>query len=221
MPRCKGHGCKWAVRVMELKFLEFGRFRPRRTDPAAFAGPSQLRAYWEGLRRAGAVPDRAQLDPRGLTGVLDRVFLAEAIGRGLVQVRIAGSALAEVAGLDLRGLPLSCLFSAEARPALAEAMQPVIEGRSVVVLDLGANQVCPGPVARLVLLPLVDGPNRRLVLGCLGHADGALGPRIKFEILRRQDEGLTVAGPACGDVPPPPPPPQRQAPHLTLVHTRI
>ena len=58
---------------------------------------------------------RAALDPRGMTGVLDRVFLAERIGRGVAQVRIAGSALGEIGGMDLRGLPLTVLFCAEAR----------------------------------------------------------------------------------------------------------
>ena len=68
-------------------------------------GPAELRAYWEALRQSGGLPQRAALDPRGLSGVLDRVFIAERIGRGVVQVRIAGSGLADFAGLDLRGLP--------------------------------------------------------------------------------------------------------------------
>ena len=205
---------------MTLKLLEFGRPRPHATTPESFAGLSQLRAYWEGLRQDSVFPDRAQLDPRGLAGVLDRVFLAEVIGRGLVQVRIAGSALSEAAGMDLRGLPLSCLFSADARPALAEALMPVIDGKAVVTLDLGANRTSHGAVARLILLPLTDGPNRRLVLGCLGHGEGTLGPRAKFEILRRQDERLTVADPVCEAAPSPQAPPQRRTPHLTLVHAR-
>jgi len=201
---------------MTLKLLEFGRPRPHAATLESHAGLSQLRAYWEGLRQDGTLPDRAQLDPRGLAGVLDRVFLAEAIGRGLVQVRIAGSSLSEAAGMDLRGLPLSCLFAAEARPVLAEALQPVIEGKAVVTLDLGTPQTGQHAVARLILLPLTDGSDRRLVLGCFGAGDSGLGPRPKFTILRRQDERLTVAEPACEKTPRPQPRP----PHLTLVHAR-
>lgn len=201
---------------MDLKLLDFGRRQPRRSMPEIFAGPSQVRAYWEGLRRNGDIPDRSLLDPRGLGGVLDRIFLAERIGKGLIQVRIAGSALAEVAGMDLRGLPLSCIFASESRPALADVLEPVADGRNLVELDLGSSLGGSGAVARLVLLPMADGPDRKLVLGCLGHAEGTLSARVKFTILRRQEERIaadvrpvTVVAPQM-----------RRMGHLTLVHAR-
>jgi hypothetical protein len=201
--------------VMDLKLSAFGWPAARSISPAVFPGPAQVRAYWEGLRRDGGIPDRAKLDPRGFDGALDRIFLAERIGRGLVQVRIAGSALSEAAGMDLRGLPLSCLFSSEARPALAEVLEQVTAGLALTELDLASNSGGLGAVARLVLMPLTDGSDRRLVLGCLGHADGLLEPGLKFTILRRQDERLTpVASPVA------PEPPLRKVPYLTLVHAR-
>lgn len=200
---------------MDLKLSQFGRPLSRFKSPAVFPGPAQVRAYWEGLRRDGGIPDRTQLDPRGFDGALDRIFLAERIAPGLVQVRIAGSALSEAAGVDLRGLPLSCLFSAAARPMLAEALEQVTEGHALAELDLGAGRGGPDAVARLLLLPLTDGPDRRLVLGCLGHADGLLGPGLKFTILRRQEERLPPVAP-----PQEAPAPMRKTPHLTLVHAR-
>lgn len=215
--KCRGwdRGAVMRGKTMELTLPELGRFFPWRTPPAVFAGPSQVRAYWEGLRRDGAVPDRTQLDPRGFGGVLDRVFLAERIGQGLVQVRIAGSALCEAAGMDLRGLPLSCLFATESRPMLAEALEPVAQGQTLAELDLGASRGGAGAVARLVLLPLTDGPDRRLVLGCLGHADGLLQAELKFTILRQQVERLApvVKVDVARE-------PVRRVPHLTLVHAR-
>jgi hypothetical protein len=205
---------------MDLKLLDFAKLRPRSVAaaPLVFPGPSQVRAYWEGLRAGGAIPDRAALDPRGLSGVLDRVFLAERIGRGLVQVRIAGSGLAEVAGMDLRGLPLSCLFSAEARPALAEVVEAVAAGTRVAEMDLASDRGNGAAVARLLLLPLNDGPQRRLVLGCIGSHE--VPPRSKFQILRRIDEQLVLdpAAPAPAVVPPRLVSLRRQA-HLTLVHS--
>src|SRR5690606_17239587 len=83
-------------------------------------GPAELRAYWEGLRRGGSIPCRADLDPRGMAGVLDRVFVGERIGTGLVRLRIAGTALTDIAGLEMKGLPLSALFLPEARARLAD-----------------------------------------------------------------------------------------------------
>lgn len=196
--------------MVDLKFLDSGRFQPAPT--AIPEGLSQVRAYWEALRRGGGIPPRAALDPRGFGGVLDRVFLAERIGRGLAQVRIAGSGLAEFAGLDLRGLPLSCLFSAEARPVLAQVMERVFAGAAVAELDLGSDRA-KGAVARLLLLPLADG-ERRLVLGCLGFAGGRIGAACKFSILRRQEERLA---PATAKPVEDAPLPGRRFGHLTLV----
>lgn len=200
---------------MDLKLLDFGMRRARRPAPAplVFSGPSQVRAYWESLRSGGAIPDRTALDPRGLGGVLDRVFLAERIGRGLVQVRIAGSGLAELAGMDLRGLPLSCLFAAEARPALADVVEAVAGGTKLAELDLASDRGNGQPVARLLLLPLNDGPDRRLVLGCIGSH--GVPPRSKFQILRRMEERLVVAPQVAAPVRPAP---VRRYGHLALVH---
>jgi hypothetical protein len=211
----KGRGKGSKGEAMDMKLMNLGRFLHGAAAPTVFVGPSQVRAYWEGLRNGADVPDRTQLDPRGLGGVLDRVFLAERIGKGLVQVRIAGSALTEAAGMDLRGLPLSCLFANGARAELATALEPVADGHCIAELDLAANRGGPGVVARLVLLPLTDGPDRGLVLGCLGHAKGVLGPGLKFSILRRQEERLRpIARPKVPEQPAP------KVPHLRLVHAR-
>lgn len=203
---------------MELKLLDLGRLRPRR--PAltpVFGGLAQVRAYWEALRIGGALPDRAHLDPRGLDGVLDRVFLAERIARGLVQLRIAGSGLAEVAGMDPRGLPLSCLFAAESRTQLAQVLEAVAQGQVMVELDLASDRGNGQAVARLLLLPVCDGPDQKLVLGCLGTAGNL--PSGKLRILSRKDEALEL--PAAIPAPEPvAPPPLRQLRHLSLVHAR-
>lgn len=200
---------------MDLRLPDF----TRRPAPAGLPGLAQVRAYWEGLRDGGAIPQRHQLDPRGLHGVLDRVFLAEGIARGLVQVRIAGSALAELAGTDLRGLPLSCLFAAEARPILAEVLEGVLSGQGLAELDLGSERGQRGAAsARLILLPLRDPEGRSLVLGAFGWADGAV-PYGKLQVMARREERLSlpVAAPMPQDTPEPAP--IRQRGHLALVHS--
>jgi hypothetical protein len=203
---------------MQRKLLDFGRFvQSGAASAAVFPGPAQVRAYWEGLRQGGALPERTALDPRGLGGVLDRVFLADRIGRGLLQVRIAGSGLAEIAGTDLRGLPLSCLFAPEMRPLLADVLEAVAQGQRLAMLDLGTNRSGGRVVARLLMLPLTDGPDRRLVLGCLGSA-GTL-PGGKFHILARVEERIDLPTPAAVDVPPKPVPLMTRG-HLALVHAR-
>jgi hypothetical protein len=146
------------------------------------------------------------------------VFLADGIGRGLVQVRISGSALAGFAGMDLRGLPLSCLFAAESRPLLAEVLEQVLSGQALAELDLGADRGRTGTaIARLLLLPLADAGGRAQVLGVLGMAEGPPG-RCKLQILARRTERLVRPAAPAPDHREHAPPIARRG-HLALVHS--
>lgn len=204
---------------MDLKFLELVRFRASPAPaPVVFDGPPQVRAYWEGLRRAGAIPMRAALDPRGMSGVLDRVFLAERIGRGVAQVRIAGSALGEIGGMDLRGLPLTVLFCAEARDLVGQVIEQVLHAPAVAELDLVPDRGNGRVIAQLVLMPLADGQDRRLVLGAFGFAPDALR-RCRFKVARRREERLFDSSEAAEPAPAPALS-ARRAGHLTLVHAK-
>jgi hypothetical protein len=204
---------------MTLGYLDRLRPRSTRTKSLEVTGPPQVRAYWEGLRCEGRLPSRAALDPRGFGGVLDRVFLAERIGKGLVQVRVAGSALAELAGTDLRGLPLSCLFTPESRPLLALALEEVFAAPAVAEIDLGSDRDRAGlAVARLLLLPLEEEGDCRQLLGVVGF-----GPRIaacKFQVLGRRSERLTLPPKPVEEptVEAPAAPAALRGSHLRLVH---
>lgn len=199
---------------MTLSFLD--RLRPRRDLPMQFDGLAQVRAYWEGLRQGGHPPQRATLDPRGLGGVLDRVFLAERIGRGLAQLRVAGSGLADFAGMDVRGLPLSCLFTPESRPLLAQMIETVLDTPAVAEIDLGSDRVHGPLLARLLLMPLADHGGQKLVLGAISFATEARA--CKLQILARREEALQVSsdGPIAIA---PVPHPIRRIGHLALVHS--
>jgi hypothetical protein len=180
---------------MEFKLIDGLRSGSRQhVEPAVVSsGLAEVRAYWEGLRHLGSIPARTGLDPRGISGALDRVFIAERIGTGLVRVRIAGSALTEIAGLDLRGLPLSCLFQTEARPRLTGLIERVFTGPIAAELHLEAERGLGRPAlnGRLLLLPLVDVDGlRTLLLGCFSF-NGGLGraPR-RFAIHAATEERL-------------------------------
>jgi hypothetical protein len=203
---------------MTLGFLDRLRSQPRPALPVVIHGIAQTRAYWEGLRQGSALPLRKAVDPRGLVGVLDRIFLADRIGRGIAQIRIAGSALTEFAGLDVRGLPLSCLFGPESRGLLAETLENVFTGPAIAEIDLGSDRAPgPAPVARLLLLPLEDEAGGRLVLGMLGFGD-QMPPRCKLQILSRREEALRIDPPPVVETAPTAVPLRRRG-HLALVHS--
>ena len=201
------------VGALMMTFLD--RLRQRRVMVAAlvFQDLPAVRAYWEALRHKAALPRRDMLDPRGLAGGLERIFRADPVGRGIVRIRIAGSALATLADTDLQGLPLSCLFAAESRPALALVLDRVLTGPAVAELDLGQDRGATGrPVARLLLLPLAEDAERRSLMGVLGWASGH-APRGRLQILSRQEERLSLPQ----TDPPIPQAGSRVGRHLTLV----
>jgi hypothetical protein len=201
--------------TMTLSFLDRFRTTATPTLPPVFDGLAQVRAYWEALRSMETLPARAALDPRGLGGVLDRVILAERIGRGLAQVRIAGSGLVEQAGIDLRGLPLSCLFAAQSRPMLGDCIESVFAQTALVELDLGSDRDRIGQLAaRLILLPLADDTAGPQLLGAVSFAGKPITG--KFQILSRRAERLSLPEPTP-TIAPAPSPSGRRYGHLTLV----
>lgn len=202
-----------------------------------FPALQAVRGYWEGLRGPdGALPYRAAIDPRGMAAALDHVFIGEKIGTGLIRMRIAGMGLTDLAGLDMKGLPLSTLFLAEARLRLAEMIERVLTEPAAVLVHLEAERTIGRPTleGRLLLLPLVSSRGGRdLVLGCLATR-GQVGraPR-RFAISRVIADRLTLpsgapeaapaetarAQAAFAETPAPAPRAPAGRAHLRLVHS--
>lgn len=214
----QGAAMRAMEKMMTLTFLERLRASRQTTPPPApvFEGLAQVRAYWEGLRHDGRLPQRSAIDPRGLGGVLDRVFLAERFGRGLMQVRVAGSGLADFAGMDIRGLPLSVLFAPESRSQLAVTVEDVFDGPAIAELDLGSDRAAGGGlVARLLLLPLAEEQGALRVLGAFGFA-AAAPARCKLQLRSWREEQIPAPPEEIAETPVAPP--IRRYGHLSLVH---
>jgi len=163
--------------------------------PGRFDVLHQVRAYWEGLRHEGALPTRAQLNPRGIEGALACAFLAEQVAPGIARFRIAGTQISDLIGMDVRGMPVSCLFAPDARLALMQVAGQVFSDPAVLEMDLKAERNIGRPAleARLLMLPMLNDEGRcTLSLGCLALA-GEIGraPR-RFDIARRQISPLQV-----------------------------
>lgn len=172
--------------VNMTQFATSARFQPLR----------EVEGYWEALRAGRLVPRRSDIDPRGIERALEFAFVLERIAPGLGRLRIAGSHLTDLMGMEVRGMPLSALFTADARPALSEALEEVFAGPAKVELGLkGENGIGkPALEGRIVLLPLKsDLGDITRVLGCL-VTQGQVGraPR-RFAIAE------TVITPLLGD----------------------
>jgi len=68
---------------------------------------SEVRAvysYWEQLRGTRPCPERVEIDPRDIAADARHLFLLEDVGDGNIRFRLAGTALLDAFGYDLRGM---------------------------------------------------------------------------------------------------------------------
>ncbi len=164
---------------------------------------ARIERYWGEVRGRRLVPSRAEIDPRGLTGVLSHAFVLERISTGLARFRIAGSHLTGLTGMEVRGMPLSALFVPEARPTLAASLVAAFDDPSIIRFALEAETGFgkPAMTGDMVLLPLRSdlGEISRCLGGIVLHGDAGRTPR-RLQIAGEARTGLTGIGALDGDV---------------------
>lgn len=135
------------------------------TNPMALA---ELHSYWASLAPSGQVPRRTDIDPGKLGDAIEDCMILERVAPGVARVRVAGQRLCDLSGFDLRGMPLSVLFTPPARAELTRGIERAFHGPSVVEIALKSHGgiAQPDMDGRLILLPLRDGFGR--VTRCLG-----------------------------------------------------
>ncbi len=151
-----------------------------------FHAPALVEGYWQALRGDGDIPLRARVDHRGMEDALEYAFIAERIAPRVARLRVAGTHLNDLMGMEVRGMPLSALFSAPARPALAEAIEQVCTGPATAQASLEAADALAGGRlrGRLFLAPLKsDFGEVNRILGCL-QTFGRVGRTPRRLLLR-------------------------------------
>lgn len=190
-----------------------------------FAALQQVRAYWEALRRDGAVPRREDLNPRGIASALEQVFLLEQIAPNHGRIRLAGMGLHDLMGMDVRGMPVTTFLEAAARAEVSAALGPLFKGEAILDLWLEAPRGIGRPAlsARMMLLPLTDRQGGAgLALGCLCHKGETGRTPRRFGLTRLLQERMHSVrenAPTFAE----PPAPFRTAkdkPYLRLVSSR-
>lgn len=163
-----------------LRLNEFGGADPGRLTIA-------LRDYWESLRKGRAIPDRGDVEPRGIGRVLDYAFILERIAPGAARFRLAGRHLVDLMGMEVRGMPLCSFIQPSARGRLSDVLETVFKGPQIAEFELraAADYARPELEGRLLLLPLKsDLGDITRALGCLvSTGDIGRGPR-RFDIAR-------------------------------------
>ena len=139
---------------------------------------AQVCAHWDSLRRPDRLPTRNALDPETLADALPHVFLAELVAPRVARLRICGHKIDALMDMELRGMPLTSLFTPAARPEVMDAVQQVAHGaRARLSLQAEPGFGQPHMVAQMALMPLADADRRIThVLGVVDR-DGSVGRR--------------------------------------------
>lgn len=145
-------------------------------EQARFPMISRVCAYWASLPKTGQAPDRILVDARALSDVLSHVFLAELVTPRVARLRIIGHHIEDMTGLDMRGMPLTTLFSGPAREEIMLACEQVSRGARVTLSLQGETGLGrPALDGMLAMMPLCDSKGQICrILGVIGH-EGDIG----------------------------------------------
>jgi hypothetical protein len=191
-----------------------------------------LVGYWSRLRRGRDLPDQADIDPRAIKRMLSHVFILEASDTSKPQYRLAGTALCDRFGFELKGTNFLSHWEAQSRSSLTLLLRQAIALKQpICISSIGATAECGMVEMETILAPVTFGdeaPIRFVGLTQILSDTAQLGGKpIAFERLVgsqlvQEDEPLSANTP-----PPPPMPPllppgdalrsHPRAPHLRLV----
>lgn len=187
---------------------------------------ADLAAYWQSIRRGIGVPRRSDIDPRGIEPLLSNAFVAERIAPGLARIRIAGSHLTDLMGMEVRGMPISAFITPAHRDALSHHLVRLFDQPAILRLSLGAPgpHAARGPSGTMLILPLrSDLGDISRTLGCF-VTQGIQGSRPhRFDITHAEitplEGAVPLPAPAAPSPPPdrPEPPRRGERPYLRLV----
>ncbi len=127
--------------------------------------------YWERLRAGRPCPYRAEIDPRDMDGDARHLFVLEDLGQGNLRFRLAGSALLDAFGYELRGMSARSIMAGPARASFVALIAETLAEPGVGYARLFAPDGVT--VWEVILLPLRGnfGQIDRL-LGCLHPVSG-------------------------------------------------
>jgi hypothetical protein len=190
-----------------------------------------LVGYWSRLRNGRAVPDQTDIDPRAIKRMLPYVFILDVATPSHPIYRLAGTALCERYGFELKGTGFLSHWEPQSANAMTALMRQALALRQPVCLSaIGANPDRGMVELETVLAPIsFNGQEPTRFIGMsqiLSDQSMLAGKPIAFQRLAgsqfvREDEPL----PSFDNLPPPPPPPtglhalrsHPKAPHLRLV----
>jgi hypothetical protein len=125
--------------------------------------------YWNRLRGGTPAPARTQIEPADIRDVLSQTFILESERHNSNMLfRLAGTAITNLFGRALRGVPIRSLFQDQHKPIIHRLLRNCYQEGSVVLLSFDAkSRSRRQTLLEIMLLPLQDEAEGHRVLGCI------------------------------------------------------
>jgi hypothetical protein len=192
-----------------------------------------LVGYWSRLRKGRDVPDQTDIDPRAIKRLLSYTFILDCENPGRPVYRLAGTALCERFGFELKGTGFLAHWEAQSGLSLSTLLRQALKLRQPVCISSVAATADSGMVELETILTPVSfnggEPTRFFgLVQMLSDPTPLLGRAIAYERLVASElieEGEPLPQYDQDEPPPPPPPPQYgrshpKAPYLRLVSSQ-
>jgi hypothetical protein len=131
-----------------------------------------LYGYWNELRAGRLAPQRLEIEPSCIAGILSETFMLERMEGGSYQFRLAGTRLCELLGSELRGQDFLDGWSADDRGVLERHLRSICDRGAVLTLTfegIGGLDGRHRAEFEAVMLPLAHSGRRiARIIGAIG-----------------------------------------------------
>src|SRR5712691_11199322 len=124
-------------------------------------------AYWDEKRGGAPAPDRSEIEPGAVRGLLGDIFVLSYDATSGYPFRVAGTRVCALAGCDLKDRSFSALFAPDARREIEGIIAVVAEEMLAAVAGITATAE-DGSLAHLELLLLPFSPRAHAPLSLTG-----------------------------------------------------
>lgn len=132
----------------------------------------RLYAYWNEVRAGRLAPQRLEIEPSRIAGILSETFMLERVDSATYRYRLAGTRLCEMFGSELRGKNFLDGWSQADLQVIGRGLATVCDHGGVAVLGLeGSSDGRHRLELEVILLPLVQvGQEISRVIGAMSAA---------------------------------------------------
>ncbi|MEM7744584.1 MAG: PAS domain-containing protein [Pseudomonadota bacterium] len=107
--------------------VELSAYRLERTQDMIHSELRSLYNYWNRLRAGRTTPMRSDIDPRDMECDARNLFILENLGRGNIRFRLAGTAIVDAFGMELRGMNARAIMSTSSRESFTALINEALE----------------------------------------------------------------------------------------------